>query len=229
LIQSLHTPAGMWSFIKRSLESGRPLTFQFDLWVELIPRQNLSSRTKTFSKTRRLIFACQRFGTIYLFHLQRLHTHNNLTGPDHFSCTSPTIPAHPLWTDPTHCSLSPLVPLRPVHLVPGINTGPHFQSSPHFVSSLWRWDRYMVPKRRHAKIRRRGYTQKTTHNIQNTAKVWNQEFSKTFSWLANMHFIEIFMKTMLVPHSKPWKVAQADNFRDDIYNSLSTQIFQKRS
>jgi hypothetical protein len=33
----------------------------------------------------------------------------------------------------------------------------------------------MVPKRRHSKIRRRGYTQKTTHNIQNMAKVWNQE------------------------------------------------------
>jgi len=34
-----------------------------------------------------------------------------------------------------------------------------------------------VPKRRHIKFRRRGITQKKTYNIQNTAKVWNQECS----------------------------------------------------
>jgi hypothetical protein len=33
-----------------------------------------------------------------------------------------------------------------------------------------------VPKRRHIKFRRRGITQKKAYNIQNTAKVWNQEF-----------------------------------------------------
>jgi len=32
-----------------------------------------------------------------------------------------------------------------------------------------------VPKRQHLKFRRRGITQKKTHNIQDTAKVWNQE------------------------------------------------------
>jgi len=40
---------------------------------------------------------------------------------------------------------------------------------------LWRWNRQSVPKRRHIKFRRRGITQKKTYNIQNTAKVWNQE------------------------------------------------------
>jgi hypothetical protein len=35
-----------------------------------------------------------------------------------------------------------------------------------------------VPKRRHIKFRRRGITQKKAHNIQNTAKVWNQESFK---------------------------------------------------
>jgi len=34
-----------------------------------------------------------------------------------------------------------------------------------------------VPKRRHIKFRRRGITQKKPHNIQNTAKVWNQGWS----------------------------------------------------
>jgi hypothetical protein len=33
-----------------------------------------------------------------------------------------------------------------------------------------------VPKRRHIKFRRRGIIQKKTYNIQNTAKVWNQEY-----------------------------------------------------
>jgi hypothetical protein len=33
-----------------------------------------------------------------------------------------------------------------------------------------------VPKRRHVKFRRRWITQKKAYNIQNTMKVWNQEF-----------------------------------------------------
>jgi hypothetical protein len=33
-----------------------------------------------------------------------------------------------------------------------------------------------VPKRQHIKFRRRGITQKKTNNIQNTAKVWKQEY-----------------------------------------------------
>jgi hypothetical protein len=36
-----------------------------------------------------------------------------------------------------------------------------------------------VPKRRHIKFRWRGITQKKTYNIQNTAKVWNQEYLNT--------------------------------------------------
>ena len=32
-----------------------------------------------------------------------------------------------------------------------------------------------VPKRRHIKFRRRGITQKKAHDIQDMAKVWNQE------------------------------------------------------
>ena len=35
-----------------------------------------------------------------------------------------------------------------------------------------------VPKRRHIKFRRRGITQKKAYNIQNTVKVWNQEYHK---------------------------------------------------
>ena len=37
-----------------------------------------------------------------------------------------------------------------------------------------------VPKRRHIKFRRRGIIQKKAYNIQNTAKVWNQEINVDF-------------------------------------------------
>jgi len=33
-----------------------------------------------------------------------------------------------------------------------------------------------VPKRRHIKFRRREITQKKAYNIQDTAKVWNQDY-----------------------------------------------------
>jgi len=39
-----------------------------------------------------------------------------------------------------------------------------------------------VPKRRHIKFRTRGITQKKSHNVQNTAKVWNQDVSQLKSW-----------------------------------------------
>jgi len=41
---------------------------------------------------------------------------------------------------------------------------------------LWRWNRQSVLKRRHIKCRQQGITQKKAYNVQNTAKVWNQEF-----------------------------------------------------
>jgi len=57
-------------------------------------------------------------------------------------------------------------------LVPSSKTGCRVYSTP----SLWRWNWYMVPKRRQTTIWRRGNTQKNIYNIQITAKVWNQEF-----------------------------------------------------
>jgi hypothetical protein len=42
--------------------------------------------------------------------------------------------------------------------------------------SLWRWNWYMVPKRRQTTYWRRGYTQKNIYNIQITAKAWNLEY-----------------------------------------------------
>jgi hypothetical protein len=57
-----------------------------------------------------------------------------------------------------------------------INTPTFLKPSSFFTPTfLWRWNRHSVPKRRHIKFRRRGITQKEPCNIQNKAKVWNQE------------------------------------------------------
>ena len=46
-----------------------------------------------------------------------------------------------------------------------------------------------VPKRRHIKFRRRGITQKKAYNIQEMAKVWNQEL---------FHLILLFLITLIL-------------------------------
>jgi hypothetical protein len=54
-------------------------------------------------------------------------------------------------------------------------TTPHLSTLTHFASTrLWRWNRHSVPKRRLLNTIRRRTTQKTTHDIQNMAKAWNQ-------------------------------------------------------
>ena len=50
----------------------------------------------------------------------------------------------------------------------------------HRRIGVWRWNRLSVPKRRNIKFRRRGITQKKAHNIQNTAKVWYQEYLEVY-------------------------------------------------
>jgi len=44
--------------------------------------------------------------------------------------------------------------------------------------------------------------------------------------LANTHLIEIFIKTLLVPHSKSWKLAQPDNIRDDTYIYIIRWVYK---
>ena len=45
---------------------------------------------------------------------------------------------------------------------------------------LWRWNRQSFPKLRYIKFRGRGITHKKADIIQNTAKVWNQEYLFSF-------------------------------------------------
>ena len=47
-----------------------------------------------------------------------------------------------------------------------------------------------VPKRRNIKFRRRGITQNKAHNIQNMAKVWNQELRQSLRiYILNGHLV----------------------------------------
>ena len=51
----------------------------------------------------------------------------------------------------------------------------------YFIPSrLCRWKRQSVPKRWHTKFWRQEIPQKKAYNIQNTAKVWNQEYRLYF-------------------------------------------------
>jgi hypothetical protein len=54
---------------------------------------------------------------------------------------------------------------------------------------LWRWNRQNVPKRWHIKFRCQGITQKKAYNIQNMAKVWNQEKVFKFPSRPSLHFL----------------------------------------
>jgi hypothetical protein len=53
---------------------------------------------------------------------------------------------------------------------------PLSQPQSHFIPTrLWRWNRQCVPKRWHLNCRRQGIIRKKAYDIQNKAKVWNQE------------------------------------------------------
>jgi len=72
-----------------------------------------------------------------------------------------------------------------------------------------------VPKRRHIKFRRRGITQKQAHNIQNTAKVWNQEtvwFLLTMLNLRKLCFVKFLCtERPTTAGSEPYTVAKQRN------------------
>ena len=61
---------------------------------------------------------------------------------------------------------------------------------------LWRWNRQSVLKRRRTKFRCRGITQKKAYNLQNMAKVWNQEvcFSYCFCLSPSSPWISFWCK-----------------------------------
>ena len=61
---------------------------------------------------------------------------------------------------------------------------PTFQNSVCSIfipTRLWRWKRHSVPKRWHIKFTRRRIAHTKAYNIQNMAKVWNQEILGDFT------------------------------------------------
>jgi hypothetical protein len=95
---------------------------------------------------QRLNFICRRFGT--LFHLHRQ------IGVEFYTYL-------PIKMEQTDCSETSAYKTQ----TPG-----EFLHLPAYEN----WTQ-SVPKRRHIKFRHRGITQKKTYNIQNKAKVWNQD------------------------------------------------------
>jgi hypothetical protein len=67
------------------------------------------------------------------------------------------------------------------------------------TSSLWRRTWQRVPKRRQNTIWRRGNTQNNIYNIQNTAKVWNQEYICIYVYMLTEStiFTTVFIKLKL--------------------------------
>jgi len=136
---------------------------------------------------------CQRFGTLFVFHLLRWVSMKNDWG---WECWCICTGKGSLWhvPYPLHiCTvglhslflyLDPPLPCRPPsdwlrlslrQTFSRLNTPTSQHRSFFITTGLWRWDRQSVPKCWHIKFRCQGITQKKAYNIQNTAKVWNQE------------------------------------------------------
>ena len=80
----------------------------------------------------------------------------------------------------------------------GINTmHPFTIRTSYSTSSLWRWNWQRVPKHRQTTIWRRGDTQKNMYNIQDMAKVWNQECFSLFETPRNWIFSNKIMNRVL--------------------------------
>ena len=81
---------------------------------------------------------------------------------------------------------------------------PTFLKHSHSTSiHLWRWNRQSAPKHRRIKFRRQGITQKKTCNIQNMAKVWNQEgCTRCVSF--HQHNRTCNVTVITVAYAQPW-------------------------
>ena len=76
---------------------------------------------------------------------------------------------------------------------------------PKFRKTLFHLHRRVqsVPKRRHIKFRRRGITHKKAYNIQNTAKVWNQELFSLLNFPGPL-MIKIYLPAERKPDFELW-------------------------
>ena len=118
-------------------------------------------------------------GSLFYTHLKRNKVkqtiHNNLAATWCVFYTSPSSPTHPLWT--AHYLIPYWSTSSSENPGTGVNTmRPLTIHTSYSTSSLWRWNWQRVPKRRQTTIWRRGDTQKNIYNIQDKAKVRNQEW-----------------------------------------------------
>jgi hypothetical protein len=84
---------------------------------------------------------------------------------------------------------------------------------------LWKWN--SVPKRRNIKFRLQSITQKKAYNIQNTAKVWNQENLYMFrtSPGPSSGVTSVFMRRLVLVIVYGWQ-SRMHNSQSDIQNNM---------
>jgi hypothetical protein len=59
---------------------------------------------------------------------------------------------------------------------------------------LWRLNKQIIPKRRHIKFRRRGFTQRKEYDSQITAEVWNKKSKCGGKWTARCCFEFLYLQ-----------------------------------
>ena len=132
---------------------------------------------------RRLNFICRRFGTLCLFHLHRRIGMKDEWGRECWGIhTGKRFGSKIAWANRKEgdkVGVGPSFLLAQAVFEPNLFTRmntPTF-STPFILHTYPPMKmEQSVPKRRHIKFRRRGITQKKAYNIQNTAKVWNDEY-----------------------------------------------------
>ena len=115
----------------------------------------------------RINFICQCFGTLCLFHLHRRVGMENGWGWEMLGYLyGKRFGSKVGWAQAI------FEPYLFPYKYPNISQPQSFFTPTH----LWRCNRQRVPKRRHIKFRRWRITRKKANNIQNTAKVWNEDY-----------------------------------------------------
>ena len=113
-------------------------------------------------------------------------------------------PLRPTYLEPptTRCLTPQLVRPVPVNNPGRVYITPASSHTSQSTTSLWRWNRYRVPKRRPTTIWHRGNTQKNIFNIQITAKVWNQVYCPK---LGNTNYFQFNIICFKVYPPPPYK------------------------
>ena len=120
------------------------------------------------------------------------------------------------------CFIPGISPASEFYMLTFRNTLPVPSSQANRIPTcLCRWKRQSVPKRRHIKFRSRGIAQKKTYNIQNTAKVLNQEYLLHYYYYYYYYYYYCVLQLCCILN------AYCSLF-DKIWYFVKTLLYQKR-